>query len=89
MPQYKEMPGPGSGSRWVGEQEEREEDRGFSEGKPGKGITFKMYIKKISNKNVNKNKERKRKRNIGHLCSIFRFPGTGNLDQVLLTHIVS
>jgi hypothetical protein len=25
--------------------------RGFSEGKPGKGITFEMYIEKISNKN--------------------------------------
>jgi hypothetical protein len=25
-------------------------DRGFSEGKLGKGITFKMYIKKICNK---------------------------------------
>ena len=24
----------------------------FSEGKPGKGITFEMYIKKISNKNL-------------------------------------
>jgi hypothetical protein len=24
--------------------------RGLSEGKPGKGITFEMYIKKISNK---------------------------------------
>jgi hypothetical protein len=26
-------------------------DRGFSEGKLGKGITFEMLIKKISNKN--------------------------------------
>jgi hypothetical protein len=44
------MPGPGSGSRWVGEQGEGEGDRGFSEGKPGKGIIFKMLKKKISNK---------------------------------------
>jgi hypothetical protein len=29
-------------NRWVGEQEERGEDRRFSEGKPGKGITFEM-----------------------------------------------
>jgi hypothetical protein len=28
-------------------------DRGFSEGKLGKGITFEMYIKKISNKKEN------------------------------------
>jgi hypothetical protein len=43
MPQYRVMPGPRSGSGWVGEQ--------------GKGkvlgtfrIAFEMYIKKISNK---------------------------------------
>jgi hypothetical protein len=36
------MPGPGSGSGWVGEQGEWVEDRGFLEGKLGKGITFKM-----------------------------------------------
>jgi hypothetical protein len=36
------MPGPGRGSGWVGEQGEVEEDRGFSEGKLGKGITFEM-----------------------------------------------
>jgi hypothetical protein len=42
MPQYRGMPGPGSGSGWVGEQREREWDRRFSEGKPGKGITFEM-----------------------------------------------
>jgi hypothetical protein len=41
MPQYKGMLGPGSGNGWVGEQGE-EEDRGFSEGKLGKGITFEM-----------------------------------------------
>jgi hypothetical protein len=34
------MPGPGSGSGW--EQEEEGGDREFSEGKPGKGITFEM-----------------------------------------------
>ena len=42
MPQYREMPRPGSGSGWVGEQEEWGGDRVFSEGKPGKGITFEM-----------------------------------------------
>jgi hypothetical protein len=36
------MPGPGSGSGWVGNQGEGEMDRGFLEGKPGKGITFEM-----------------------------------------------
>jgi hypothetical protein len=33
---------PGSGSEWVGEQGEGREDRGFSEGKLGKKITFEM-----------------------------------------------
>jgi hypothetical protein len=47
------MPGPGSRSGWVGEQGKRGEDRGFSEGKLGKGITFEMKLKKISNK-INK-----------------------------------
>jgi hypothetical protein len=42
MPQYRGMPGPGSRSRWVGEQGEWGEDRGFSEGKTGKGMTFEM-----------------------------------------------
>jgi hypothetical protein len=57
MHQCGEMPGPGSGSGWVSEQgrEEREEERVgksvFLEGKQGKGITFEMSIKKISNKN--------------------------------------
>ena len=37
MPQCRVMPGPRSGSGWVGEQGEGREDRGFSEGKPGKG----------------------------------------------------
>jgi hypothetical protein len=42
MPQYRGMPGPGSGSWWVGEQEEGGGDRGFSKGKLGKGIIFEM-----------------------------------------------
>jgi hypothetical protein len=42
MPQYRGMPGPGSRSGWVGEQGEGGGDRGFSEGKLGKGITFEM-----------------------------------------------
>jgi hypothetical protein len=36
MPQCRGMPGPGSGSGWVGEQGVGEWDRGFSEGKPEK-----------------------------------------------------
>jgi hypothetical protein len=61
MPQYRGMPGPGSRSGWVGEQGEEGRDRGFSEGKPGKGITFEMQIKKIlikkmTLKSKNKNK---------------------------------
>ena len=42
MPQYRGMPGPGSGSGWVGEQGEVGGDRGVSEGKAGKGITLEM-----------------------------------------------
>jgi hypothetical protein len=42
MTQCRLMPGPGSWSGWVGKQEEAGWDRGFSEGKPGKGITFEM-----------------------------------------------
>jgi hypothetical protein len=42
MPQYRGIPGPASGSGWVGEKEEIGGDRGFSVGKLGKGITFKM-----------------------------------------------
>jgi hypothetical protein len=42
MSQYKGMPGPGRGSGWVGEQGEEGENRGFSEGRLGKGITFEM-----------------------------------------------
>jgi hypothetical protein len=36
------MLGPGSRSRKVGEQGEGRGDRGFSEGKLGKGLTFEM-----------------------------------------------
>jgi hypothetical protein len=42
MPQYRGMPGPGNGSGWVREQGEGGGDRGISEGKLGKGITFEM-----------------------------------------------
>jgi hypothetical protein len=42
MPQYKGMPGPGSGIVWVGEQGKGVRYRGFSKGKPGKRITFEM-----------------------------------------------
>jgi hypothetical protein len=42
MSQYRGMPGPGSGSGWVGEQGEGREDKRFLEGKPGKVITFEM-----------------------------------------------
>ena len=42
MPQYRGMPGPGSRSGWVEEQGKGLRDRGLSEGKPGKGITFEM-----------------------------------------------
>jgi hypothetical protein len=40
MPQYREIPGPLSGSGWVEEQGNWGGDRGFSEGKLEKGITF-------------------------------------------------
>jgi hypothetical protein len=40
MPQYRETPGPGRRSGWVGEQGERGGYRGFLEGKLGKGKTF-------------------------------------------------
>jgi hypothetical protein len=60
MPQYRGMPRPGSRSGWVGEQGDREGDRGFSEEKPGKGIAFEMSIKQISNKKANKIKKKKR-----------------------------
>jgi hypothetical protein len=42
MPQSTGMPGPGSGSGWLGEQGEGDGDRGFLKGKPGKGVTFEM-----------------------------------------------
>jgi hypothetical protein len=42
MPQCRGMPGPGSRSGWVGEPGVGGGDRGFSEGKPGKGITLEM-----------------------------------------------
>jgi hypothetical protein len=42
MPQYRGMSGPGTRSGWGGEQGETVGDRGFSEGKLGKGITFEM-----------------------------------------------
>jgi hypothetical protein len=44
MLQCRGMLGTGSWSGWVGEQGEREgvKGKGFSEGKPGKGITFEM-----------------------------------------------
>jgi hypothetical protein len=42
MPKDRDTPGPGSRSGWVGEQENWRGDRGFSEVKPGKGITFEM-----------------------------------------------
>ena len=44
------MPGPGRGSRWVGKQGLGVGNRGSSEGKQGKGLTFEIYLKKISNK---------------------------------------
>jgi hypothetical protein len=42
MPQYRGMPGPGSRSGWVEKQGERGVDRGFSDGKLGKGIIFEV-----------------------------------------------
>jgi hypothetical protein len=42
IPQYRGMPGPGRGSGWVGEQGVGGEDRGISEEKIGKWITFEM-----------------------------------------------
>jgi hypothetical protein len=42
VPQYRGMPGSRSGSGWVGEQGKWGEDRRFSEGKLGMGITFEM-----------------------------------------------
>jgi hypothetical protein len=42
FPQYREMPGPGSRSGWIGEQREGESIGDFSESKLGKGITCEM-----------------------------------------------
>ena len=42
MPQYRGLPGQGSGSGWVGKQGQWGEDRVLSEGKLGKGVTFEM-----------------------------------------------
>jgi hypothetical protein len=42
MPQYRGMPGPGSGSGWVGDQGKGERIGDFLEGNLGKGITFEM-----------------------------------------------
>jgi hypothetical protein len=42
MPQYKGMPGLGMGVGGLGSREMEEGDRGFLEGKLGKGITFEM-----------------------------------------------
>ena len=42
VPHCMGMPGPGSRSGWVGEQREGVGNRGFSDGKPGKGETFEM-----------------------------------------------
>ena len=44
MPQYRGMPGPGSGNGWVGEQGQGEGDSGhvFLEGLQGKGIMMEM-----------------------------------------------
>ena len=39
---HRGMPGPGSRRGWVGEQGKGGENRGCSEGKLGKGITFGM-----------------------------------------------
>jgi hypothetical protein len=52
MPQYRGMPGPRSGSGWVGEQGEGRISETF-------GIAFEMYIKKISNKKKEKNSKQK------------------------------
>jgi hypothetical protein len=50
MTQYKGMPGPGMGVVGLGSMVGVEvgENREASEGKLGKGMTFEMYIKKIS-----------------------------------------
>jgi hypothetical protein len=42
VPLCRGMPGQGSSSGWVGKQVEGVWNRGFSEGKPERGITFEM-----------------------------------------------
>jgi hypothetical protein len=42
MPQCRGMPGRRGGSGWIGKQGEGVWGRKFSEGKPGKEITFEM-----------------------------------------------
>jgi hypothetical protein len=42
MPQWRRIPGQGRRSGWDVEQGEGNWDRGFSERKPRKGITFEM-----------------------------------------------
>jgi hypothetical protein len=42
MAQCRRMPGSGSRRVWVDEQGEWGGDRGFWEGKPGKGIAFEI-----------------------------------------------
>jgi hypothetical protein len=42
MTQFRRMPGPGSRTRWVGEQGKGGGYSGFLEGKLGKGITFEL-----------------------------------------------
>jgi hypothetical protein len=42
MPNYRGLSGPGSRGGCVDDQGEGERDRGFSEAKLGKGITFEM-----------------------------------------------
>ena len=42
MPRCREIPGPGQGSGWVGEQMEGGGDEEILKRKPGNGITFDM-----------------------------------------------
>ena len=55
------MPGPGSRSGWVGEQGGSRENRGFLKWKLGKGITFEILIKKITNKKEKKERHHQKK----------------------------